>query len=78
MPGHKHPGAARALRDIGAWFLFLPPHSPDRTPKEMAFWERKTLVRKVAARTWHALWQAVGHVCDLFSDQECCNYCKAA
>lgn len=22
---HKSPGAARALRKIGAWFLFLPP-----------------------------------------------------
>ncbi|MDO5756192.1 MAG: hypothetical protein Q4P24_01560, partial [Rhodobacterales bacterium] len=25
LSSHKSPCAARALRDIGAWFLFLPP-----------------------------------------------------
>ena len=25
------------LKDIGAWFLFLPPYSPDLNPIEMAF-----------------------------------------
>lgn len=27
----------RAMRDIGAWFLFLPPYCPDLNPNEMAF-----------------------------------------
>lgn len=26
---HKSPEAAEAMRAIGAWFLFLPPYSPD-------------------------------------------------
>ena len=26
---HKSPKAAAVLKDIGAWFLFLPPYSPD-------------------------------------------------
>ena len=25
LSSHKSPGAARTLREIGAWFLFLPP-----------------------------------------------------
>ena len=44
----------------------------------MAFAKLKTLIRKSAARTCDALWKAVGSVCDLFSDEECYNYFKAA
>ena len=33
---------------------------------------------KAAARTYDQLWAAVGQVCDLFSDEECYNYFKAA
>lgn len=29
LSSHKSPRAADALREIGAWFLFLPPYSPD-------------------------------------------------
>jgi len=78
LSSHKSPGATTALRAIGAWFLFLPPYSPDLSPIEMAFSEFKTLIRKAAARTYDQLWAAVGHVCDLFSDEECYNYFKAA
>lgn len=66
---HKSPGAARALRDIGAWCLFLPPCSPDLNPIEMAFAKLKTLLRKADARTYDQLWQAVGRVCGLFTDE---------
>jgi transposase len=78
LSSHKVPRAAEVLRDIGAWFLFLPPCSPDLNPIEMAFSKLKTLVRKAAARTCHQLWRAVGHVCDLFSDEECFNFFRAA
>ncbi|MEO1960549.1 MAG: IS630 family transposase, partial [Paracoccus sp. (in: a-proteobacteria)] len=47
-------------------------------PIEMAFSKLKTLVRKATARTYDQLWAAVGHVCDLFSDEECYNSFKAA
>ena len=47
-------------------------------PIEMAFAKLKTLIRKAAARTCDALWQTVGHACDLFTEQECCNYFGAA
>jgi transposase len=29
---HKSPRAAQTLRDIGCWFLPLPPYSPDLNP----------------------------------------------
>jgi transposase len=41
--------------EIGAWFVFLPPNSPDLNPIEMAFARLKTLIRKAAARTYDHL-----------------------
>ena len=88
---HRSPKAAAILKDIGAWFLFLPPYSPDLNPPygdcmqsptgqriEMAFAKLKALIRKAAARSYDQLWKAVGHVCDLFKEQECYNFFKAA
>ena len=78
LSSHKSACAAEVLKSIGAWFPFLPAYSPDLNPIEMAFAKLKALIRKAAARSYDALWQAVGHVCDLFSDEECYNYFKAA
>jgi transposase len=75
---HKSPRAAKALADRGAWFLFLPRYSPDFNPIEQAFAKLKTLLRKAAARTYNQLWRAVGHICDLFTQEECRNFFKAA
>ncbi len=46
----------------------------------MAFAKLKAPIRKAAARSYDALWQAVGanFFCELFSDEECYNYFKAA
>lgn len=71
---HKNPRAAEVLADAGAWFLFLPKYSPDLNPIEMAFAKLKALLRKAKARTYDALWRAVGDICDLFHPSECWNY----
>ncbi len=78
LSSHKSAYAAEVLKSLGAWFLFLPPYSPDLNPIEMAFAKLKELIRKAAARSYDALWKAVGAVCDLFSDEECYNYFNAA
>jgi transposase len=78
LSSHKSTRAEEVLKSAGAWLLFLPPYSPDLNPIEMAFAKLKTLIRKAAARSYDALWQAVGTVCGLFSDEECYNYFKAA
>ena len=78
LSSHKCPRAAEAIAEVGAWFVFLPPYSPDLNPIEMAFSKLKTLIRTAAVRTYSALWKAVGQVCDLFSPQECMNYLNAA
>ena len=38
----------------------------------------KALIRRAAVRTYDDLWRAAGHVCDLFTDEECYNVIKAA
>jgi transposase len=75
---HKSAKAAHILRDRGAWFLFLPPYSPDLNPIEMAFSKLKAHLRATGARTFDALWRAIGSICNLFSPTECWNYFKAA
>jgi transposase len=75
---HKSPRAAQALAERGAWFLFLPKYSPDLNPIERAFAKLKTLLRKAKARTYDALWRAVGDICNLFEPRECWNYLKEA
>lgn len=74
---HKSPRAVECLKRRGAWFLFLPPYSPDLNPIEKAFAKLKAHLRKAAARTFDALWQAIGDICNLFSAEECWNYIKA-
>ena len=74
---HKSAKAAEILKDIGAWFLFLPAYSPDLNPIELAFSKLKAHLRKACARTFDEVWQSIGKICDLFSPQECQNYFKA-
>ena len=73
---HKSPRAREAIRAQGAWVVFLPRYLPDLNPIEKAFSKLKTLLRKRKARTYDDLWKAVGHICDLFTPQECWNYFK--
>ena len=82
---HKSPAAARrpppaaeALRHRGCRFLFLPACSPDLNPIEMAFAKLKAHLRRIGARTFDALFEAPGNICDLFDPQECWNFIKAA
>jgi len=58
--------------------VILPPYSPDLNPIEMAFAKLKAHLRAKAVRTIDALWQEIGHICDLFEPTECQNYFTAA
>ena len=75
---HKSETAQALIRDRGAWVLFLPAYSPDLNPIELAYSKLKTLLRKRAMRSFDAICEAVGQICDLFTPQECRNYFKAA
>lgn len=75
---HKSKQAEALIRARGAWLLFLPPYSPDLNPIEMAYAKLKTLLRKHAARSFDAISDALGQICDLFTATECQNFFKAA
>jgi len=78
LPSHKSAKAEAVLKQRGAWFLFLPPYSPDLNPIEMVFAKLKAHLRRIGARTIDALWTAIGDICALYSEQECWNYLKDA
>lgn len=75
---HKSQRAAELIRQRGAWFLPLPPYSPDLNPIEMAFSKLKALLRKHAARSFDAICDALRDICDLFDPIQCRNFFKAA
>ncbi len=78
LSAHKGTPAAECLKQAGAWFLFLPAYSPDLNPIEMAFAKLKAHLRAAEARTYDALWHAIGDICSLFEPDECWNYFNAA
>ena len=90
-PGGRDGGAGQVGIDVEVQsrraFLDLAQHevlhrieaySPDLNPIEMACARLKALIRRAAARTYEDLWRAVGHVCDLFTEEECYSFFKAA
>ena len=78
LGSHKGAAVRQAIEAAGAELRFLPPYSPDFNPIEMAFAKLKAHLRKAAARTRDALWDAVGNALDAFTPLECANYFTAA
>lgn len=78
LSSHKGPKVRALIEAVGATLLYLPPYSPDFNPIENAFAKFKALLRKAAARTVDALWQAIAQLLDAFSPPECTNYFIAA
>jgi transposase len=74
LSSHKVAGVREAIEACGASLVYLPPYSPDLNPIEQAFAKLKALLRKLAARTVHALWDALGDILARFTPQECVNY----
>ena len=70
--------SANLLKQRKCWFRYLPAYSPDLNPIEMAFAKLKANLRRIEARTYDPLIQALGTICDLFDPIECWNYYKAA
>ncbi len=74
LASHKVAGVREAIEARGASLLYLPPYSPDLNPIEQAFAKLKALLRKRAARTVDALWDAIGELLGAFTTTECANY----
>jgi len=75
---HYNKAAAAGLRDVGCWFLYLPPYSPDLNPIEMAFSKLKAHLRRIGAKTFDQMFDALTEICDRFTSHECWNFfCEA-
>ena len=74
---HRNTGAAKALREHGFWFFYLPPYGPDLNPIETALSKPKAQLRSISARFFKDVFEAITEVCDLFEPQECSNYISA-
>lgn len=78
LSSHKGFKIRTMIEAAGATLLYLPPYSPDFNPIENAFAKLKALLRKTAARTVQALWNAIAQLLDAFTPNECANYFAAA
>lgn len=74
LPAHRVSGVREAIEAAGAMRLFLPPYSPEFNPIEQAFAKLKAMLRKAAARTKDALWDAIADAIDRFTPAECTNF----
>jgi transposase len=74
LGSHKVAGVREAIEACGANLVYLPPYSHDLNPIEQAFAKLKALLRKIAARTVSALWDALGDIVARFTPRECINY----
>lgn len=75
---HRSPRASAALKAKGCWFLFLPAYSPDLNPIEMAFAKLKAHLRRLEARSFEGILEALAGICPLFTPTECENFFRAA
>ena len=58
--------------------MFLPPYSRDLDPIEMAFSKLKAHLRRMRARRFTDMFDAISEICDLYSAEERWNYFTAA
>lgn len=77
LPAHKPAAVRHAIEAAGAALLFLPPYSPDFNPIEMAFAKIKTLLKKTAARTVQALWDAIRDAIDAVTSHDASSFFTA-
>jgi putative transposase len=74
LGSHKGQAVRQAIRAAGAKLFFLPKYSPDLNPIEQVFAKLKHLLRKAAARSFDGVTDAIAHLLESFTSQECRNY----
>jgi transposase len=67
LSSHKVAGVLDTLTEKGVNVVFIPRYSPDFNPIELAWSKIKAYLRKVKARTYDALFTAIGVALSLIS-----------
>jgi transposase len=73
LAAHRVPWVARTIRQAGAGVWYLPPYSPDYNPIEKVWAKVKAQLRKAAARTTEALWDAMADALRAVTADDCTN-----
>jgi len=74
LSSHKSPAVVEAIESADATVWYLPPYSPDLNPIEKLWSKVKAWLRRVGARTFDAIGQALVGVLRTVSPTECANY----
>ena len=67
LPAHKVAGIRHCLEAAGINLLYLPPYSPDFNPIEQLFSKLKTLLRRMAPRSFDAICDALKIILEKFA-----------
>ena len=59
LSAHKVAGLEELIRSCGVHLIYLPPYSPDFNPIELAWSKVKTILRRIKARTFPDLIEAL-------------------
>lgn len=74
LAAHKSPAVSAMIEAANANVWYLPPYSPDLNPIEKLWSKVKAHLRRVMARTFDAIGQALVDVLRTVQPQECANY----
>lgn len=74
LAAHKVKGVREAIEAAGCDLWYLPAYSPDLNPIEMVWSKVKAYLRRVSARTWDKLVNAVAGALSAVSPQDCANF----
>ncbi len=77
LSSHKSAAVVEAIESADATVWYLPPYSPDLNPIEKLWSKVKSWLRRVAARTFEAIGQALVDVLRTVTPNECANYFNA-
>lgn len=77
LASHKSAAVRERIESADATLWFLPPYSPDLNPIEKLWSKVKSWLRRVEARTFDAIGDALVEVLRTVSAQECANYLRS-
>jgi transposase len=67
---HKVAGLEELMRSCGAHLIYLPPYSPDFNPIELAWSKVKSILRRIKARTFSDLIDALKQALEAITTQD--------
>lgn len=71
LSSHKSERVRKAIENVGARLLFLPPYSPDLNPIEKIWSKVKKLLRDAGQRTKETLWNAICNIWPQVTSFDC-------